>query len=152
MTDLDNYSTPRNDGFFNNINPCLRAAAIFALPFIIADFFNYYSAGTTLIFSLPVLSLLYAGCGALACKFAGANHSPAELLYLGAFAGLILWLVSTTVNTIIALIIGTMSFGTTFMLGLPFLCICAPIQLIGGGIMGALGGFFFSLFQKGTPS
>lgn len=137
----DNLGSP---GFFGNLPPIIRAAAICAIPFIVADFFNYYSAGTALVLSLPILALIYAGCGALASKFEleeGGLVSGA--LYTGAKAGLTLWLTSTIVNTLISLIIGAASFGATLVLGIPYLCLCAPLQLLGGGLMGALGGFVY---------
>ena len=137
----DNLGSP---GFLGNLPPVIRAAAICAIPFIVADFFNYYSAGTALVLSLPILALIYAGCGALASKFEiEEGSSVSGALYTGAKAGLTLWLTSTIVNTIISLIIGAATLGATLILGVPYLCLCAPLQLLGGGIMGALGGFIY---------
>ncbi|HEB78688.1 MAG TPA: hypothetical protein ENI90_09190 [Methylothermaceae bacterium] len=134
-------------GLWMGLPPSVRAAALFALPFIIADFFNYYSAGTALAFSLPVLALFYAGCGGLASKFAGDDgRDPADFLYVGAIAGLALWATSLLVNTIISLIIGTATLGTTLLLGVPYLCLCAPVQLIVGGLLGMLGGWVYRKF------
>ena len=136
-------------GFVIGMHPNVQAVLIFALPFIVVDFFNYYSAGTALALSTPILAILYAGCGALAGKFASArSESTPNFLVSGALAGLFLWLVSTLVNTIISLIVGAASLGATLLLGIPYLCLCAPVQLIGGGLMGALGGFIFSIFYK----
>lgn len=133
------YSPVKNS--WQRLPPAVQAALVFALPFIVADFFNYYSAGAALVISFPILILLYTGCGALACHFAaGQTHSNA---YLGATGGLLLWLTSTVVNTVIGLIIGTASLGTTLLLGVPYLCLCAPVQLIGGGLFGAFGGLLY---------
>ena len=145
----DNTNSSKPVSWFLGLSPFIRAALIFALPFIVADFFNYYSAGTTLVFSMPILALLYAGCGALAGKFtANQGTSSSGYIGVGALAGLALWLISTVTNTIIGLIIGTLSFGTTLLLGLPYLCLCAPVQLIGGGLIGGFGGFIYSLIHK----
>lgn len=131
----------------------LLASLILALPFMAVDFFNYYSAGTALVISFPVLCLLYAGCGALAGFFtARKGGDPSTFALTGAFSGLALWLASTVVNTIIALILGTASLGTTLLLGVPYLCLCAPFQLFGGGLLGALGGFLFGLFWRRSGS
>jgi len=154
MTDyFDDFSDRLGSpGFLGNLPPVIRAAAICAIPFIIADFFNYYSAGTALVLSLPILALIYAGCGALASKFEmEEGGSVSGVLYTGAKAGLTLWLTSTIVNIFISLIIGAASFGTTLLLGVPYLCLCAPLQLLGGGIMGALGGLIYEKVA-GTPS
>jgi hypothetical protein len=141
---FDDLSSSDAVGYFNNLSPNLRAVAIFAVPFIVADFFNYYSAGAALVFSLPILAIIYTGCGALAAKHElGSGGYASSALYTGAKAGLTLWLTSTIVNTLISLLIGAASFGTTLLLGVPYLCLCAPLQLFGGGTMGALGGFIY---------
>jgi hypothetical protein len=140
-------------GFFGGLPSFVLAALIFALPFMIVDFFNYYSAGTALVLSTPVLAILYGACGALAGKLAADQEgSTPNFLVIGATAGVILWLTSTVVNTIISLIIGAASLGTTLLLGIPYLCLCAPFQFIGGGLMGGLGGFIYSLFYKRSNS
>jgi hypothetical protein len=150
---FDDYSSHSSGigSFFSSLPPGVRAAIIFAIPFMAIDFFNYYSAGTALALSAPLLIIFYAGCGALGAKFAAdQGRTPSEFLFIGATAGLALWLASTVVNTIISLIIGAASLGTTLLLGIPYLCICAPIQLIGGGLMGSLGGFLYGLFHKNS--
>lgn len=140
-------------GFLSNLPPSILAALIFALPFMAIDFFNYYSVGTALALSTPVLAILYAACGALAGKLAlDRGGSAPNYLVIGATAGIILWLVSTVINTIISLIIGTASLGTTLLLGIPYLCLCAPLQFIGGGLMGAFGGFIYSIFHKDSDA
>jgi hypothetical protein len=149
MEDNYNLGSSRIVSFFSGLRPSLRAALLFAIPFMVVDFFNYYSAGTALVLSLPFLAILYTACGALASKYAARQgRTSSEFLLIGAMGGLALWLASTIVNTVISLIIGTASLGTTLLLGIPYLCLCAPIQLIGGGLMGGLGGFIYSLFHK----
>ena len=123
----------------------VKAALIFTLPFIIVDFFNYYSAGTALAISCPILFLLYAGCGALATRFsssqgARATNSPV----VGAAAGALLWLISTIVNTIISLILGTASLGSTLILGIPYIICCAPLSLFMGAFAGGAGAMMIS--------
>ena len=137
-------------GKLGGLPPYVSAALIFAIPFMVVDFFNYYSAGTALVLSTPLLAIFYTACGAVAGKFAGDRDLSPNFLLTGAFAGIILWLVSTVVNTIISLIVGAASLGTTLLLGIPYLCLCAPLQLVGGGLMGGLGGFIYSLFYKGS--
>jgi len=129
---------------WRRLAPQLRAALLVSIPFIAADFFNYYSAGTALILSLPVLGLLFLGCGALAAKFA-ADDGRGDLVFAGATSAFILWLISLLVNGIIALIPGLISFGTTLLLGVPYICLCGPFQLIGGALMGTLGGWLYKL-------
>ena len=134
-------------GFWAGLPPGVRAVTLFAIPFIAVDIFNYFSAGAALVLSLPILTLMYAGCGALGAKFAGDDgRDSSEFPFLGATAGLSLWLTSTVVNTVVSLIVGTATLGSTLLLGVPYLCLCAPFQLIGGGLMGALGGFLYGRF------
>jgi hypothetical protein len=144
MYDDDLNSTPRSG--WTRLPPQLRAALLVSLPFIAADFFNYYSAGTALALSLPILAALFLACGALAARFARAG-GRSDVLFVGATSAFILWGISLLVNGIIALIPGLLSFGTTFLLGLPYICLCGPFQLIGGGLMGALGAWLYSFFS-----
>ena len=140
-------------GWFTGIHPVARAAIMFALPFIAVDFFNYYSAGTALVISGPILAIMYAACGALAAKFAaGPDMVTGDYVKTGALAGLMLWLLSTVINSVIGLIIGTASLGTTLLLGVPYLCLCAPIQMIGGALAGMLGAYIYSLVGKSKQS
>ena len=142
----ETVSKPRS--FFKTLPPSMRAALIFGIPFIAVDFFNYYSAGSALVLSLPVLGLLYAGCGALSSKFAADDRvAGGDFAKYGALGGLSLWLTSTVFNTLVSLIIGAASLGVTLLLGVPYLCLCAPLQLVGGALMGAIGGFCYSLLR-----
>jgi len=149
---FDDYSENSSvSNFFFRLPSFFLAPIILSVPFIVVDFFNYYSAGTALAFSTPVLAILYAACGALAGKLAADREgSNPNFVVIGATAGIALWLASTVVNTIISLIVGAASLGTTLLLGIPYLCLCAPLQFIGGGLMGAFGGFIYSLFHKGS--
>ena len=87
-------------GKLGGLPPYVSAALMFAIPFMVVDFFNYYSAGTALVLSTPLLAIFYTACGAVAGKLAGDRDFSPNFLLTGAFAGIILWLVSTVVNTI----------------------------------------------------
>jgi len=146
MFDDDFSPPPSSMSGWSNLSPNLKSDLIFLLPFIFVDFFNYYSAGAALIISGPIMLLLYLGSGALCSFFAlrqGRNTS--ELAALGAVTGAGLWLVSTIVNALVGVIVGTASLGATLLLGVPYLCLCAPINLIGGAIAGAIGAWLFSI-------
>ena len=143
----DNIDSSGVRGFLGRFPPYVAAALIFALPFIVVDFFNYYSAGAASILSFPVLALLYALCGALAAHLAasGSELQPGVLARTGAITGVTLWFFSTVVNTIISLLIGGASLGVTLFLGVPYLCCCAPLELAGGALTGAVGGLLYGL-------
>lgn len=142
MSDYDDDS-PRSG--WGRFPPQLRAAILVSIPFIAADFFNYYSAGAALALSLPILALLFLGCGVLAAKLA-ADDGRSDLAFVGATSALILWLISLLVNGLIALIPGLISFGATLLVGLPYICICGPFQLVGGAVAGAFGGWLYQRF------
>ncbi len=135
---------------FTTLPPNLRAAALFAVPFIAVDFFNYFSAGTALVISLPILALLYAGCGMLGAKFARESGGGVSSAYTGALTGLTLWAISLAVNVVIGLILGTLTLGATLFASVPYLCLCGPFQLIGGGLMGAAGGWLYQYYNPIT--
>lgn len=150
MDDLNfDETTSSGKSFFTHLPAPLTTALLFAIPFIIVDFFNYYSAGLAQTVSFPILVILYAACGAVAVKLADLKGSgSARGFVTGASAGLLLWVVSTLVNTIIGLIMGTLSMGGTLLLGIPYLCLCAPLQLLGGSVTAGLGGMVYRMFRK----
>jgi len=146
----DNFSSPPpSNSAWDTLAPNLKADLILLVPFIFADFFNYYSAGAALIISGPVMFVLYLGSGALCSHLAiQQGRMMSELPALGAATGAGLWLASTLVNMVIGLLLGTVSLGVTFLLGIPYLCLCAPFNLIGGALLGALGAWLYSLFIR----
>lgn len=144
MTNDDDPNDDRPTGW-RRLPPQLRAALLISVPFIAADFFNYYSAGTALAISLPILALMFLAGGALAAKFA-ADDGRADLIYVGALSAFLLWLISLLVNGIIALFAGLASFGASLLLGVPYICLCGPFQLVGGGLVGALGAWLYRYF------
>ena len=148
--DSDFESTGRG---LSNWPPPLKAALIFTIPFVIVDFFNYYSAGTALAISCPILFLLYAGCGILTAKFSTDDEfSSPNYFLVGGTAGAILWLFSTIINTLIGVALGTLSLGTTLLLGLPYLCLCTPAFLLMGAITGGVGAVIYSSIFQGNSS
>jgi len=146
----DDFPPPQSSSSgWDNLSPNLKSNLIFLLPFIFADFFNYYSAGVALIISGPIMLLLYLGSGAVSAYFAlRQGRSTSELPAMGAVTGAGLWLGSTIVNTLIGLILGTASLGTTLLLGVPYLCLCAPFNLVGGAVAGAIGAWLYALFIR----
>lgn len=135
-------------------NPSVRAALIFAIPFGLVDFFNYYSAGVAVTISCPIMSLMYAGCGAVAFRLsAGGDMGGANPMTTGALAGVCLWLISTVINSVISLILGTATIGMTLLLGVPYILCCAPGFLFLGGFLSALGSMgYSSFFHKQSSS
>lgn len=145
----DDFSTPTSASGWDSLAPNLKADLILLVPFIFADFFNYYSAGAALIISGPIMFVMYLGGGALSSHFAlRQERTMSELPALGAITGAGLWLASTLVNVVIGLLLGTFSLGVTLLLGVPYLCLCAPFNLVGGALIGALGAWLYSLFIR----
>ena len=141
--------SPRPSSGWDALAPNVKADLILLLPFILADFFNYYSAGAALIISGPIMFIIYLVCVTLCGYFAlNQGRTGTQILALGAFAGAGLWMASTILNTIIGLFLGTASLGATLIMGIPYLCLCAPFNLIGGALIGAFGAWFYSLFSR----
>jgi uncharacterized protein YceK len=157
MSNFDNDNFGGSGYFWSGWPSQVKAALIFTIPFVIVDLFNYFfatlSVGTVFAISCPLLFLLYAGCGAVATRFSSSQgFGSTNDIVVGATAGAALWLISTIVNTIISLILGTASLGTTLILGVPYIICCAPLSLIMGAIAGAAGALIVSrLFGHSTP-
>lgn len=136
-------SSLQNSGinrFWSSLAPSTRAALALALPYTLVDAVHYYTAGSALVFSLPILIILYLWCGALAARFSSAGgHAADQWPTHGFKAGITLWLISTLVNALIAVLVGVASLGLTLALGVPYLLLCGPVFLVISGLGGWLG-------------
>jgi len=135
--------------FYNSFSPSSKAALIFAIPFTLVDAVHFYTAGSAMVFSLPVVVLFYLLCGALASRIAlqdGDDRS--ELIKTGAASGVKLWGISTFINTAISIIVGVSSLGLTLALGIPYLCFCAPILAMGGSFLSGAGAYLYGVFDR----
>lgn len=138
---------------FHSYSPASRAVILFALPFTIVDAVHYYTAGAALIFSLPILLLIYLLCGALAAKFARASEPETlDLARTGRTAGVRLWLTSTIINTLLAVILGVASLGYTFLSGGVYVCLFAPLHALGSALTGWLGGWVYQQYLTRTDT
>ena len=80
--------SPQPSSGWDALAPNIKADLILLLPFILADFFNYYSAGAALIISGPIMFLIYLGSGALCSYFAlRQGRTISEMPALGAVSG-----------------------------------------------------------------
>lgn len=126
---------------WNSFSPSTRAALLLSLPFILADAVHYYTSGTDLIVSLPLLIISYLICGALAAFFSIQTYGTlAHPVRAGAGAGIKLWLLSTVVNTLVSFFLGLITLGFAIIMAVPWL-LCAPLNLglaAGGSTLGAL--------------
>lgn len=145
-TKFDSLSETRIAFFLRSLSPSTRAALALALPFTLVDSLHYLSAGTALAFSLPVLLLIYLGCGMLAGLFTRSGSGVGS--GSGAWAGAKLWLISTLANIFVGLLAGALSLGATLLLGVPYLLLCAPVSLVLGALAGAAGEALFGWFWR----
>lgn len=137
--------------FFNSFSAGTRAALLFAIPFTLVDSLHYYTAGTAIVFSLPLLFVFYLLCGFLAARLqiaAGGNYGQAARQ--GFWSGIRLWCFSTLVNTFISLLVGAFSLGLSLVLGIPYLLLCAPVLLVLGAFVGLLGASLCTFFDRRT--
>ena len=138
---------------YESFTPASRAVILFAIPFTMVDAVHYYTAGTTLIFSFPLLALFYLLCGGLAAKIAYQDaRDAAKLPTAGRSAGLRLWRTSTVINTLIAVILGFVSLGATLLGGAVYLCLFAPFHAIGSALIGWFGGWLYQQYLRRISS
>ena len=133
--------------FFDRFSPATKAALWFAAPLIILDTIQYASAGTSLVYSLPFIMLLYFLCGRQAAKISFRQEmNTKKLTRVGASACERLWLLSTFANTLLALLLGGASLGWTILGGTAYLCLFGPVHAILAGISGWTGAWFYRKF------
>lgn len=152
---MNQVLTQFDDSSFNHsiqkFSPSTRAALLFAIPFTVVDAIHYYTAGTAIILSFPILILFYLLCGALAAKFSFQDQQEgSNLTRAGSSAGVRLWLISTVANSLVAVILGFASIGITLLSGTAYLCLCAPLHAIGSAVVGGLGGWIYQQWHQRT--
>jgi len=136
---------------YESFSPASRAVILFAIPFTVVDAVHYFTAGTVLAFSFPLLALIYLLCGGLAAKIAHQDAQDAHILPgVGRTAGLRLWLTSTSINILISVLVGFTTLGVTWMSGAVYLCLFAPFHAIGSALIGWCGGWLYQQFIKRT--
>lgn len=136
---------------YRSFSPASRAAILFALPFILVDAIHYYTAGAAIVFSFPLLVLIYLFCGAVAVRIALSEEMEKDRLpKIGRSAGLRLWLISTITNTVVAALLGFASLGGTLASGAFYLCLFAPFHALGSVLAGGLGGWLYQQYVQRT--
>jgi len=136
---------------YRSFTPASRAVILFALPFMVVDAIHYFTAGTALIISFPLLALVYLACGALAAGFARHDgQGGGSLPGVGRSAGLRLWLTSTVVNILISLLLGFFSLGISTLMGTVALCLYVPFHALISVCCGWLGGWLYQEYIRRT--
>lgn len=132
---------------FSNLPAPIQAALFVALGILILNAITFLTAGTAAALSLPLLGLIYLGCGALAARLDHEADGESNPVLIGAASGLALWVVSFLVNAAFTLILGAPSLGLSILIGIPYLCLCGPMELLLGATISAFGGFLYGLFR-----
>lgn len=152
LNNFDDFDEYRRAGFGSNLPAPLRAALYVSVSLLILNAITFLSAGTSAALSLPLLGLVYLGCGALSARFNAQGDEGLAPVIAGALAGGALWVISFIINALLTLLLGGFSFGIGLLVGIPYLCLCGPIELLLGTILGAFGGFVYGLFDNQSHS
>jgi hypothetical protein len=129
---------------YRSFTPASRAAILFIIPFTVLESAHYLTAGSALIFSFPLVFLIYLLCGMLAAKIARQEgQDDSKLPSNGHSAALRLWLSSTVINLLISLLLGFTTLGISFIGGLIYLCLLGPLHALGSAITGWLGAWVY---------
>ncbi len=153
MNDYFDYDDDsRRRGFGSNSPGPLRAALFVSLVLLVLNVITFLTAGTGAALSLPLLGLVYLACGALSARFNAQDNEGRAPVIAGAMAGGALWIISFVANILLTLLLGGFSLGIGFLIGIPYLCLCSPVELVLGAILGSFGGFVYGLFDSRSGS
>jgi hypothetical protein len=132
---------------YRSFSPASRAVILFAIPFTMIDAIHYFTAGSALIFSFPLLFLTYLLCGMFAARIAIQDKPDvSNLPHIGRSAAFRLWLTSTVINTLLAMFFGVASLGLSLLSGVLYLCVFAPLHAVGSALVGWLGGWIYQQY------
>lgn len=145
---------PRRGGFASGISGPLRAALFVSVGLLILNAITFLTAGTGAALSLPLLGLVYLSCGILAARLDADAESNRSAVTAGAMGGAVLWVISFLTNLVLTLLLGAPSLGISLLVGIPYLCLCSPVELLLGAILGSFGGLIYGLFRsrRSSPS
>lgn len=153
MNDFFDYDdNRRGGGFASGLPGPLRAAVFVSLALLILNAITFLTAGTGAALSLPLLGLVYLGCGALSARFSAGSGESLAPIAAGAAGGAALWVISFVANIVLTLLLGAPSLGLSLLIGVPYLCICSPVELLLGALLGTFGGFIYGLFDGQSGS
>lgn len=145
------FQESRFSALFASFLPASRVALLLALPFTIVDAIHYFTAGTALAFSIPLLVVIYILCGSIAAQIAHREGKDlGSLPREGRSAALRLWLISTLINTLLSVILGFASLGATILSGTIYLCLLGPFHALGSAIAGWFGGWLYKGYTDRT--
>ena len=119
---------------------------------IVLNVITYITAGGGVVVSLPLLIIVYLACGALAAKLNADENGAQSPTAAGAMSGLILAGAALIVNLVLTLILGAVTVGIGLLASIPSLCLCGPVQVVGGALLAAIGGFLYGMFAGGGKS
>lgn len=137
----------RSGGFGSNLPGPLRAALFVSIGLLILNVVTFLTAGTSAALSLPLLGLVYLGCGALSARFNAQDNEGRAPVIAGAMGSGALWIISFVANALLTLLMGGLSLGVGFLIGVPYLCLCGPVELLLGAILGSFGGLVYGLIS-----
>lgn len=148
----DYYDFDDRGGWFSRLPAPARAALVVAIGLLILNTITFITAGSGAVISLPLQALVYLGCGVLGAMFGADDEDGRTPVVNGAMAGLTLWGISFLVDILLTLFLSVPSLGISLVVGVPYLCLCGPTELIIGSIIGSFGGFLYGLFHDNGNS
>lgn len=149
MSSYDDFdNNPRRRSFASSIPGPVRAALIVSVGLLILNGITFLTAGTGAALSIPLLGLVYLGCGILAARLDATAGTNRTSVAAGATGGAALWVISFLTNLLLTLLLGAPSLGISLLVGIPYLCLCSPVEFLLGGILGSFGGLIYGLFSS----
>ncbi|MEI7850039.1 MAG: hypothetical protein WCK35_29875, partial [Chloroflexota bacterium] len=92
--------------------------------------------------------IIYLLCGVKAARITLQEEPEAtNLARVGRSAGLRLWLTSTVLNILLAVVMGFASLGLSIIGGTVYLCF-TPLHALGSALLGWLGGWLYEQYVR----
>jgi len=145
MNDYHGFDDGGN--WFSRLPAPVRAALLVVIGLLILNTITFITAGTGAAVSLPLMALVYLGCGVLGAAFGVDAHDGRTPVVSGAMAGLTLWLFSFLIDILLTVLLSAPSLGVSLVVGVPYLCLCGPTELFIGAILGSFGGLLYGFFH-----
>ena len=132
------------------MHPALKAALLLMIPIAIMQVLNAYVLDILPIYLYPIQLICYMVGGWLAARFFAETlrfvrprNLRDQCVKLGATAGITLGIINLVFSILFAIILDATEWGTFFGTLTSTFLICAPIDILFGLLLGALGGKLF---------
>ena len=143
-------SRGQKQNWWFNLEPGIRSALIMSLFVALAQLINAFTFGASFLFMSPILGVMYIINGILAAKYYYDDRfhrvrrgRSTQAVRQGTLAGFVQSIISWVLYGILGFLLGLVTFGTAWGVGLVGCLVCGPADMLVGIGLSSFGAWLF---------